>query len=172
MALSVDHKPNQEDEYERIEAIGGKVIQWNEPGDRVTTDEPIAQIETDKTPLNVNSTIRQYVAKEGDIVEPGTRIAIISKSGEGIAAVALTEKKSEKAASEPSSSAETVKDDKPKAKVEASPAVEKPKAPSPPPLKRTVTEPVLPPKERGRRVSPFISVFTQMVPLGKMMLAS
>ncbi|KAH0734010.1 hypothetical protein KY285_009717 [Solanum tuberosum] len=29
MALSVDHKPNREDEYKRIEAAGGKVIQWN-----------------------------------------------------------------------------------------------------------------------------------------------
>ncbi|OEL31286.1 putative protein phosphatase 2C 6 [Dichanthelium oligosanthes] len=27
--LSVDHKPNREDEYSRIEAEGGKVIQWN-----------------------------------------------------------------------------------------------------------------------------------------------
>ncbi|PKA50967.1 putative protein phosphatase 2C 6 [Apostasia shenzhenica] len=27
--LSVDHKPNREDEYSRIEAAGGKVIQWN-----------------------------------------------------------------------------------------------------------------------------------------------
>ncbi|KAH6773398.1 HYPERSENSITIVE TO ABA1 [Perilla frutescens var. hirtella] len=29
IALSVDHKPNREDEYARIEASGGKVIQWN-----------------------------------------------------------------------------------------------------------------------------------------------
>nr|CAM84281.1 abscisic insensitive 1B [Populus tremula] len=29
MALSVDHKPNREDEYAWIEAAGGKVIQWN-----------------------------------------------------------------------------------------------------------------------------------------------
>ncbi|XP_021907585.1 probable protein phosphatase 2C 50 [Carica papaya] len=29
MALSVDHKPNREDEYARIEAAGGRVIQWN-----------------------------------------------------------------------------------------------------------------------------------------------
>ncbi|KAJ6801939.1 putative protein phosphatase 2C 53 [Iris pallida] len=29
LALSVDHKPNREDEYARIEAEGGKVIQWN-----------------------------------------------------------------------------------------------------------------------------------------------
>ncbi|KAJ7963216.1 Protein phosphatase 2C [Quillaja saponaria] len=28
LALSVDHKPNREDEYARIEAAGGKVIQW------------------------------------------------------------------------------------------------------------------------------------------------
>ncbi|KAL3535573.1 hypothetical protein ACH5RR_004034 [Cinchona calisaya] len=28
MPLSVDHKPNREDEYERIEAAGGKVIDW------------------------------------------------------------------------------------------------------------------------------------------------
>ncbi|GMH10763.1 hypothetical protein Nepgr_012604 [Nepenthes gracilis] len=33
MALSVDHKPNREDEYARIEAAGGKVIHWN--GQRV-----------------------------------------------------------------------------------------------------------------------------------------
>ncbi|KAH7686518.1 protein phosphatase 2C protein [Dioscorea alata] len=29
LALSVDHKPNRDDEYARIEAGGGKVIQWN-----------------------------------------------------------------------------------------------------------------------------------------------
>ncbi|KAL8189363.1 hypothetical protein R6Q57_028929 [Mikania cordata] len=33
IALSSDHKPNREDEYARIEAAGGKVIQWN--GQRV-----------------------------------------------------------------------------------------------------------------------------------------
>lgn len=29
MALSIDHKPNRDDEYARIEEAGGKVIQWN-----------------------------------------------------------------------------------------------------------------------------------------------
>lgn len=29
VALSIDHKPSREDEYARIEASGGKVIQWN-----------------------------------------------------------------------------------------------------------------------------------------------
>ncbi|XP_012443839.1 dihydrolipoyllysine-residue succinyltransferase component of 2-oxoglutarate dehydrogenase complex 2, mitochondrial [Gossypium raimondii] len=126
------------------------------PGDRVKADEPIAQIETDKVTIDVVSpqdgVIQEYVAKEGETVEPGTRIAVISKSAEGVAAAAPTEMKSEKAASEPSPPAEAVKEDKPKAKVEASPAAAKPKAPSPPPPKRTASEPVLPPKERERRV--------------------
>ncbi|XWS51839.1 hypothetical protein CRYUN_Cryun11dG0017000 [Craigia yunnanensis] len=116
------------------------------PGDRVAADEPIAQIETDKVTIDVVSpqdgVIQEYVAKEGDTVEPGTKIAVISKSAEGVAP----------AASKQSPPAETVKEDKPKVKVEASPAVEKPKAPSPPPPKRTATEPILPPKERERRV--------------------
>ncbi|KAG0461455.1 hypothetical protein HPP92_021752 [Vanilla planifolia] len=33
LPLSVDHKPDREDEYQRIEAAGGKVIQWD--GSRV-----------------------------------------------------------------------------------------------------------------------------------------
>ncbi|KAM6583508.1 hypothetical protein CsatB_010510 [Cannabis sativa] len=33
VVLSIDHRPDREDEYERIEAAGGKVIQWN--GSRV-----------------------------------------------------------------------------------------------------------------------------------------
>ncbi|KAL4308269.1 hypothetical protein GQ457_01G049810 [Hibiscus cannabinus] len=122
------------------------------PGDLVAADEPIAQIETDKVTIDVVSpqagVLQEYVAKEGDTVEPGTKIAIISKSAEG---VAPAEKKSEKAATKPSPPAETV-EEKPKAKAEASPAVEKPKPPSTPPPKRTATEPVLPPKERERRV--------------------
>ena len=89
-------------------------------------------------------------------MEPGITIAVISKSAEGLAPADPAEKKSEKAASKPSPPAETVKEDKPKAKVEASPAVEKPKASSPSPPKRTATEPILPPKERERRVSLFI----------------
>ncbi|KAJ6319556.1 hypothetical protein OIU78_015054 [Salix suchowensis] len=54
------------------------------PGDRVQVDEPIAQIETDKVTIDVASpeagTIQKLVAKEGETVEPGTKIAVISKS--------------------------------------------------------------------------------------------
>ncbi|KAB5521164.1 hypothetical protein DKX38_025483 [Salix brachista] len=124
------------------------------PGDSVEVDEPIAQIETDKVTIDVSSpeagVIKEYIAKEGDTVEPGTKIAVISKSGEGVAHVAPSENISKKAA--PQQSATEMKDEKKKPKVEASPVPAKPKAPAPPPPKPSATEPQLPPKERERRV--------------------
>ncbi|XP_059664859.1 dihydrolipoyllysine-residue succinyltransferase component of 2-oxoglutarate dehydrogenase complex 2, mitochondrial-like isoform X3 [Cornus florida] len=126
------------------------------PGDRVEVDEPIAQIETDKVTIDVASpeagVIQKFVAKEGDTVEPGTKIAVISKSSEGIGHVAPSEKTSDQAASQPSPPAEKKKEEMQKPKVEASPAIQKPKTTSPPPPKRSATEPQLPPKERERRV--------------------
>ncbi|KAL5737592.1 hypothetical protein ACOSP7_030353 [Xanthoceras sorbifolium] len=125
------------------------------PGDRVEVDEPIAQIETDKVTIDVASpetgVIKEFVVKEGETVEPGTKIAVISKSGEGVAHVAPSEKIPDKAASKPSP-AEKTSEEKPKAKVESAPVMEKPKPPSTPPPKRSATEPQLPPKERERRV--------------------
>ncbi|KAK4778445.1 hypothetical protein SAY86_005973 [Trapa natans] len=116
------------------------------PGDPVEVDEPIAQIETDKVTIDVSSpeagVIEKFVAKEGETVEPGTKIAIILKSGEGVAHVAP----SEKAAPVPS----PISEGKQAPKSEAAP-VEKPKAPSPP-SKRSATEPQLPPKDRERRI--------------------
>ncbi|KAJ6423802.1 hypothetical protein OIU84_024725 [Salix udensis] len=124
------------------------------PGDSVEVDEPIAQIETDKVTIDVSSpeagVLKEYIAKEGDTVEPGTKIAVISKSGEGVAHVAPSENISKKAA--PQQSASEMKDEKKKPKVEASPVPAKPKAPAPPPPKPSATEPQLPPKERERRV--------------------
>lgn len=125
------------------------------PGDRVEVDEPIAQIETDKVTIDVASpeagVIQKLVAKEGDTVEPGTKIAVISKSAEGVAQVAPSEQTSQKTASLLSPPAEKI-EEKQEPKVETSPVTEKPKAPSPPPPKRSATEPQLPPKERERRV--------------------
>ncbi|KAJ6754144.1 DIHYDROLIPOYLLYSINE-RESIDUE SUCCINYLTRANSFERASE COMPONENT OF 2-OXOGLUTARATE DEHYDROGENASE COMPLEX MITOCHONDRIAL-RELATED [Salix purpurea] len=107
------------------------------PGDSVEVDEPIAQIETDKVTIDVSSpeagVLKEYIAKEGDTVEPGTKIAVISKSGEGVAHVAPSENISKKAA--PQQSASEMKDEKKKPKVEASPVPAKPKAPAPPPPK-------------------------------------
>lgn len=121
------------------------------PGDRVEIDEAIAQVETDKVTIDVTSpeagVIQKFVAKEGDTVEPGTKVAIISKSGEGVDHVAPSEKPSGKDTPQPSSSIDEQKE-KPKPKVEAPPAKET-KAP---PSKSSATEPQLPPKERERRV--------------------
>ncbi|EPS57628.1 hypothetical protein M569_17189, partial [Genlisea aurea] len=126
-----------------------------EPGDRVEVDEPIAQVETDKVTIDVNSpeagVIQKLIAKEGDTVEPGTKIAIISKSGEGVTHVAPSDETPEKAPTA-SPTAEQKKEAAP-TKVEAAPVVEKPKASVvPPPSKPAAIEPQLPPKDRERRV--------------------
>lgn len=131
------------------------------PGDRVEADEAIAQIETDKVTIDVVSpeagVIQTFVAKEGDTVEPGMKIAVIVKGGEGVAQAAPSEKVSEKPAPEKSSSEES-----PKPKIETAPIQEKPKSspasspppppPQPQPPKHSPTELQLPPKERERRV--------------------
>lgn len=133
-----------------------------QPGDHVEADEPIAQIETDKVTIDVNSPqagiIEKFVAKEGDTVEPGTKIAVISKS-EGATHVAPSEKIPSKSTSEPDSGKKEKSDTQksevepsPQPKVETSPSKEKPKAPTPAPSKHSAKEPQLPPKERERRV--------------------
>ncbi|URE43751.1 hypothetical protein MUK42_33265 [Musa troglodytarum] len=57
------------------------------PGDRVEVDESIAQIETDKVTIDVNcpeaGIIQKFIAKEGDTLTSGTKIAVISKSSPG-----------------------------------------------------------------------------------------
>ncbi|CAH9075947.1 unnamed protein product [Cuscuta europaea] len=125
------------------------------PGDRVEVDEPIAQVETDKVTIDVTSpeagVIQEFVAKEGQTVEPGTKVAIISKSAEGVDHVAPSEKPSGKDTPPPSSSVVEQKE-KTKPKVEASPVKETPKETKAPPPKVSASEPQLPPKDRERRV--------------------
>lgn len=88
--------------------------------------------------------LTQFLVKEGDTVEPGNKVAIISMSAD--AHVAPSENIPEKPAPKPSPPAE-------KPKVESTKVAEKPKAPSPPPPKQSAKEPQLPPKDRERRVS-------------------
>ncbi|XP_020553582.1 dihydrolipoyllysine-residue succinyltransferase component of 2-oxoglutarate dehydrogenase complex 2, mitochondrial-like [Sesamum indicum] len=125
------------------------------PGDRVEVDEPIAQVETDKVTIDVNSpeagVIQKFIAKEGDTVEPGTKVAIISRSGEGATHVAPSDDKaSERAPPSPTPAEE--KKENPTPKVETTPTVGKPKGSPAPPPKPSATEPQLPPKDRERRV--------------------
>lgn len=95
----------------------------------------------------------QFVAKEGETVEPGTKVAVISRSGEGIAHVAPSEKIAEKAVPKNASAPQEKKEEKPK------PTMEKYKTTAPPPPKPSATEPQLPPKERERRVSTMVCYY-------------
>ncbi|KAK1379008.1 Dihydrolipoyllysine-residue succinyltransferase [Heracleum sosnowskyi] len=123
------------------------------PGDYVDIDEPIAQVETDKVTIDVASPesgiIKEFVAKEGDTVEPGTKVAIISKSSEGSTHVAPSEKPPSKSESAPAPAETKVEKQIPKA--ETTPK-DKPKVTSAPPPRPSASEPQLPPKERERRV--------------------
>lgn len=132
-----------------------------QPGDRVEADEPIAQIETDKVTIDVASpqagVIQKLVAKEGETVEPGTKIAVISKSGEGVTQAAPAEK----AAAQPPPAEEKASVEKQTPKSEAASAVKDKtpsgppptaKKPTSPPSKPMASEPQLPPKDRERRV--------------------
>ncbi|XP_006417301.2 dihydrolipoyllysine-residue succinyltransferase component of 2-oxoglutarate dehydrogenase complex 2, mitochondrial isoform X1 [Eutrema salsugineum] len=127
------------------------------PGDRVEADEPIAQIETDKVTIDVASpvagTIEKLVAKEGDTVEPGFKIAVISQSSGAATQAKVSEKmpeetKSDKKEEKPKPVAEAP----PSPKVETSPPKEKSRAPTPPASGPSPREPQLPPKDRERRV--------------------
>ncbi|KAK1364809.1 Dihydrolipoyllysine-residue succinyltransferase [Heracleum sosnowskyi] len=140
------------DSGELVEAV----VPFMEPGDHVDIDEPIAQVETDKVTIDVASPesgiIKEFVAKEGDTVEPGTKVAIISKSSEGVTHVAPSEKPPNKPASEPSPAPAEKKVDKQMPKAETTMPKDKPKVPSPPTSRPSASEPQLPPKERERRV--------------------
>ncbi|CAO2842507.1 unnamed protein product [Amaranthus hypochondriacus] len=125
------------------------------PGDHVVADEPIAQIETDKVTIDVASPetgiVHQLVAKVGDTVEPGHKIAIILKSSDH-AHVAPSEPPTGKkeTTDEVKEKAKALAGEKPK--LEDSALQEKPKVHPPPSTKPSPSEPQLPPKERERRV--------------------
>ncbi|XP_028093981.1 dihydrolipoyllysine-residue succinyltransferase component of 2-oxoglutarate dehydrogenase complex 1, mitochondrial-like isoform X1 [Camellia sinensis] len=132
---------------------GTLAVFLKKPGDHVAIDEPIAQIETDKVTIDVASPeagiIQKFVAAEGDTVEPGTKIAIISKSGEGVTHVAPSGTTAEPAPAEKKTDKQESTTETPVLKEAPK---EKPKAPPPPPSRPLATEPQLPPKERERRV--------------------
>lgn len=115
------------------------------------------------------------MAKEGDTVEPGTKVAFISKSGEGV-----TQAPSENAAAQPPppEQKESVEKQIPKAETaivkekikEPPPSQPKAKGTSPP--KATASEPQLPPKDRERRVCFRISSSCMKIYLSKFITVS
>ncbi|KAI7987488.1 hypothetical protein LOK49_LG13G00266 [Camellia lanceoleosa] len=102
-------------------------------GDHVVVDEPIAQIETDKFSYVTSSEagiIQKFVPAEGDTFEPGTKIPVISKSGEGVTHVAPLATNAEPAPSEKKADKQEHTTETPVLKKAPK---EKPKAPPPPP---------------------------------------
>ncbi|KAL0905152.1 hypothetical protein M5K25_027336 [Dendrobium thyrsiflorum] len=130
------------------------------PGDRVAIDEPIAQVETDKVTIDVVSpeagVIEKFVAKEGDTVTPGTKIAFISKSDSSDTHVTPSEKPVQdipKPGAKEADKAKSIVEEQIKEKPDVATEIkEKTRVTSPAAPKLTASEPQLPPKERERRV--------------------
>ena len=60
----------------------GKVLKWlKQIGDQVTDGDVLCEVETDKStmevPSTINGTIKEIRVKEGDIVPVGTILAIV-----------------------------------------------------------------------------------------------
>ena len=70
----------------------GTVVKWlKKEGDKVTAGEKIAEVETDKAVMEMESfdagTLAMIVAKEGDKVAVGKAIAVLATSKENLADV-------------------------------------------------------------------------------------
>jgi pyruvate dehydrogenase E2 component (dihydrolipoamide acetyltransferase) len=64
-----------------------EIVNWLvEPGDTVSEDQPVAEVETDKAvvevPAPVNGTVREILAEEGEMVPVGTVIITFDVEGE------------------------------------------------------------------------------------------
>jgi len=65
----------------------GELVQWLvEPGDAVTEDQPVAEVQTDKAlvevPSPVNGTVTELRADEGDIIPVGDVMIVFREEGE------------------------------------------------------------------------------------------
>jgi len=94
----------------------GELVQWLvEPGDTVTEDQPVAEVETDKAlvevPSPVNGTVTELRAEEGEIVPVGNVIIVFQEEGEEGAEVEAEAE--EEATERVEASAETVAEPEP-----------------------------------------------------------
>jgi 2-oxoglutarate dehydrogenase E2 component (dihydrolipoamide succinyltransferase) len=123
-------------------------------GDKVTADETIAEIETDKTNLSVNvpqaGTIEAFLVADGDNVTSGAQIAKINTSGGGAKSAPVEEKKN---TSTDKIDAEKTKDESGKStdKVDAKQTEEKPSAVTPSEGSKRDTSPSLKPSPSARQ---------------------
>ncbi len=105
----------------RVPTLGESITEatvgkwFKQPGDSVGEDEPVAELETDKVVMEVNSpiagTIVEHLVSEGDTVEVNAVLAMVDASGS--ASVKKSESGDDKKESSSSDKSESKSDDKP-----------------------------------------------------------
>jgi pyruvate dehydrogenase E2 component (dihydrolipoamide acetyltransferase) len=124
----------------------GKILKWlKKEGDQVSSGDAIAEVETDKSNLEVevydDGVLLKILVPAGEVAEVGAAIAFVGKKGETVDVAAATSKKaSPPAAAEP-----------PKA---AAPAAVEPPKPASPPASPVATPKVAPPPPPARSSPP------------------
>ena len=109
----------------------GKIIQWNKKvGDKVKSDDTIAEVETDKATMDVvgyeEGTLLYIGVKEGEAAKVNDIIAIIGKQGEDYKSI-LEEGKKDSKKEAPKKEAETKPTSETQTKAAANKSVELPK---------------------------------------------
>jgi pyruvate dehydrogenase E2 component (dihydrolipoamide acetyltransferase) len=93
------------------------------PGDRITHDQPVLELETDKAtievPSTVEGTVKEVKVKAGDKVKTGQLVLIVDNGGAPAAESAPAKTEAAPAADPPAAKAEKSATDKPPAKAEA-----------------------------------------------------
>ena len=84
----------------------GELVRWLvDPGDRVTEDQPVAEVETDKAvvevPAPLNGTVAELRADPGDVVPVGDVLITFEEDGEGDTEDSGTDESAATAESEP-----------------------------------------------------------------------
>ena len=106
----------------------GELVTWHvAPGDEVTEDQVLAEVETDKALVDVpspfNGTVKELLAEEGEMVPVGNVIITIQVGDDGDDEAAAAEAEVEPEAEEPEAPAETADSDDTGGRVFASPSV-------------------------------------------------
>ena len=120
----------------------GTITKWHKQvGDQVAEDDVLFEVSTDKVDSEVPSpfagVLSEILVPEGDTVDVGTRLAVISDGG---AAPAPTQAEAP-AAAEPEAKAEPVVEAEPQATPEPEPEAELPRASAPEPAPAKTPEP-------------------------------
>ncbi len=107
--------------------LEGTILEWKvKIGDKVKLNQPLVELMTDKVnveiPAEADGILTQQLAKEGDVVPVGTRIAVIDDGSSGVAESKVVEKA---AAPQPAPVASVAAPSRPKVEVKGTAAAGK-----------------------------------------------